>query len=253
MKNLLKIYLFYRFKCRTLLELNDLIEWHRASAIANKIKLKPEFVLDNHGNAPDLSTGILDYPRFFSAYDVNQGWIGNCFHLSAIVGRMNNLDLLKIVIPKDNTDLVSIEKGVYHFRFWRLGYWHDVVVDEELPVGGKTDRLVFSFNAMFGNEFWVPLFEKALAKFLGSYDELEAGGFENSVMFVSGGLHEDYLIEKCVSIKDCDDESDVGRIPNKYELFEIIKIGVENKQILGCVLENVEILVEKFKTEIMKS
>ncbi len=54
--------------------------------------------------------------------------------------------------------------NAYHFRLWRLGYWNDIVIDDRLPVNTE-GNLIFSYNKAFPNEFWVPLFEKALAKY----------------------------------------------------------------------------------------
>jgi len=221
-----------RLKCRSLAHLNELVEWRRARDIAQQLQLPAEFVLDNEGRAPTLPAASLDYAQFFSAYDISQGWIGTCFYLSAMVGRVRNAQLLATLIPGDNLGPESAETGAYHFRLWRLGHWHDVVVDEALPVSARTGGLVFSFNRLYANEFWVPLFEKALAKFLGSYDELEAGSFENSAMFLSGGLHEEYLIGQL-------DGSESGGLPDRQGLFEIIEIAVQNGHIVGCTLENV--------------
>ena len=52
-----------------------------------------------------------------------------------------------------------------HVRFWKCGSWVEVVVDDWLlcktsPTGETT--LVFARNR--GNEFWMPLAEKAYAK-----------------------------------------------------------------------------------------
>ena len=74
-----------------------------------------------------------------------------------------NEKLLEIIIPKDNLDEENIQLGSFHFRFWRLGYWYDVVVDDYLPTN-ISNELIFSYNKIYTNEYWVPLFEKALAK-----------------------------------------------------------------------------------------
>jgi hypothetical protein len=74
-----------------------------------------------------------------------------------------NEKLLEIILPKDNLDEENIQLGAFHFRFWRLGYWYDVVVDDYLPTN-ISNELIFSYNKIYTNEYWVPLFEKALAK-----------------------------------------------------------------------------------------
>lgn len=201
------------------------------------MQLKDEFVLNSEGKPPVADQlSITDYSIFFSAYDISQGWIGNCFHIGAIIALMNNKKALEVVIPADNTERKNMDIGAYHFRFWKLGYWYSVVVDDYLPVN-KSGELIFSFNKIYPNEYWVPLFEKALAKFMGSYDELEGGIFENSALFLSGGLHDEYLIEKSVEKNNSNDED---FIPNTIELLEILRIAIFRKDMIGCLLENVK-------------
>ena len=53
--------------------------------------------------------------------------------------------------------------GVFKFRFWRVGNWVEVVVDDLLPVG-EDNNLLFTHSTSH-KEFWTPLLEKAYAKY----------------------------------------------------------------------------------------
>lgn len=67
-------------------------------------------------------------------------------------------------------------KGKYKFNFWvnegsRM-VREEVIVDEYLPVGGDGRPVMSKPN---GNELWVMLLEKAMAKYMGGYTKLDGG------------------------------------------------------------------------------
>ena len=120
-------------------------------------------MLDNDG-LPPHNIEPKEYLKYFNLYDIHQCWIGSFFHIGALMGLMKNEDLLEYIIPPDNMEKINIDVGVFHFRFWNLGHWYDVVIDDFLPIN-KHGELIFSYNKLHPNEYWVPLFEKALAKY----------------------------------------------------------------------------------------
>ena len=60
---------------------------------------------------------------------------------------------------KFGNNFVSLATLVDRFRFYRMGEWMDIIIDDQLPK---------KFHAKVkNNEYWVPLVEKAYAKFFG--------------------------------------------------------------------------------------
>ena len=56
--------------------------------------------------------------------------------------------------------------GIFRFHFWHFGRWVDIFVDDRLPT--ISNRLVYARNDTEPHEFWVPLLEKAYAKYVRS-------------------------------------------------------------------------------------
>jgi len=54
--------------------------------------------------------------------------------------------------------------GIFRFNFWHFDAWTEICIDDRLPTSGG--RLLFGSNKLQPNEFWVPLLEKAYAKFV---------------------------------------------------------------------------------------
>jgi len=101
--------------------------------------------------------------------DIAQGALGNCWLLSAAAclaefdGAIQQLFLDKQANPRGK------------YRLWiydvQRGRWKRIVVDDNVPT--RNGKPVFS--RPHGDEVWVLLLEKALAKFCGSYAAIESG------------------------------------------------------------------------------
>jgi len=68
-------------------------------------------------------------------------------------------------LPEDSYRIGTAQyDGVFHCRFWRLGRWFDVYVDDYLPVCVDT-LLPWGARSVDPDEMWVPLIEKAFARY----------------------------------------------------------------------------------------
>lgn len=113
------------------------------------------------------------------ADDLDQGILGNCWLIAGMAALTYMTSLFKKVVPMYQLFDYNYA-GIFHFRFWIYGVWHDVVVDDYLPVN-ENGNLIFCQNREEPNEFWAALLEKAYAKVCGCYENLE-GGFTSDAL-----------------------------------------------------------------------
>ncbi|XP_064786837.1 calpain-5-like [Oncorhynchus masou masou] len=142
-------------------------------------------------------------PRLFvdgiSTRDLHQGSLGNCWMVAATSCLASEPSLWKKVIPDHaeqewNLKRPDLYAGIFHFRFWRLGHWTDVVVDDRLPVS-EDGTLLFCRSAT-PREFWSALLEKAYAKLNGCYEALEGGNTAEALIDFTGGVSEPLSLDR---------------------------------------------------------
>jgi len=61
-------------------------------------------------------------------------------------------------MPQYNNQPEAKGAGIYRFRFYRMGEWMDVLIDDQLPKRQHAK--------VRDCEYWVPLVEKAMTPFL---------------------------------------------------------------------------------------
>lgn len=169
---------------------------------------------------------IFNDPKFYLASgasynDIVQGQLGDCWFLSAMAAVGTKPGLLeKLCVARDE------KVGIYGFVFCRDGEWHDVIIDDQLfmltprwealtdmqralyhgdrdhyeKVGRKGSKTLYFARSEHENETWVPLFEKAFAKFHGDYQSLEGGFTNEGIEDLTGGVSEALLINDILDV-----------------------------------------------------
>ena len=110
-----------------------------------------------------------------------QGATGDCWFMSAISALAEKRPLVdRVINTTTNSSAAAQEGGIYKFQFYRMGEWHDVIIDDQIPM---------RYSAKPENgELWVPLLEKAYAKFLGNYHNIVSGVPLWALFNLTGGL-----------------------------------------------------------------
>ncbi|XP_056396540.1 calpain-5-like isoform X2 [Hyla sarda] len=139
---------------------------------------------------------LCDDPHLFvngiSHHDLHQGKLGNCWFVAACSCLALRKTLWQKVIPEWKKQEWSTKRphrytGIFHFQFWCLGSWVDVVIDDRLP---SIDGDLIYCHSNVKNEFWSALLEKAYAKLAGSYEALDGGSTADAIVDFTGAVAE---------------------------------------------------------------
>ncbi|XP_069468708.1 calpain-6 [Ambystoma mexicanum] len=145
---------------------------------------------------------LCEDPQLFvdgvSSHDLHQGRLGNCWFVAACSCLALKKALWQQVIPDWKQQEWNPRRphgyvGLFHFRFWSLGQWIDVVIDDRLPT---MDGSLIYCRSNKRNEFWSALLEKAYAKFAGSYEALDGGNAADAIVDFTGAVAEPLDIVK---------------------------------------------------------
>ncbi|XP_076262784.1 calpain-A-like [Rhynchophorus ferrugineus] len=157
------------------------------------------FIEENRDCEVKRPTELCQTPQFFpqdiSRLDIQQGELGDCWLVAAIVTLSQHPKLLERVVPMDqpyNKDYA----GIFRFRFWKHGGWVEVVVDDRLLIKGGQEKFARSTKSC---EYWIALVEKAYAKLYGSYKMLEGGDPGVAMEDLTGGISEQFCLANAPS------------------------------------------------------
>ena len=113
--------------------------------------------------------------------------------------------------------------GIFRFRFYRLGEWYEVIIDDQLPT--RNGNLLF-LRGNHKNQFWPALFEKAYAKFNGGYLNMDGGNSIEAGVDFTGGISEQINVEDYIRTS--------GQGPEK--LHHMLKLSYENGALISCTV-----------------
>lgn len=135
------------------------VKWKRARDIA----------LTGNVNEKDKKMSKL-FEKGIEPSDIAQGQLGDCWLLSALAALAEQPETIQNCFLTDAFN----PRGKYKFRLWDDVSKAFVVVhvDDYIPVGSDGQPI---FSHPKGNEMWVMLIEKAIAKMCGSYANIEGG------------------------------------------------------------------------------
>ncbi|GMI46565.1 hypothetical protein TrCOL_g11080 [Triparma columacea] len=131
---------------------------------------------------------IVDDPDYFKdsalTGDVVLGKLDTGYFLSAVamLAASSDSTLLEDLFGSGVDDFKKY--GVYTCRFYKNGQWVDVITDTRLPCYNMSP--VYSRCADV-RELYLPLLEKAYAKFHGTYESLNRGSIAEALVDLTGG------------------------------------------------------------------
>lgn len=154
------------------------------------------------------------------------GWLLSAISILAASGGVADGDVDELVARLFITAETS-ECGAYIVRFWKNAQWESVMVDDYFPVLNnrfKTTRCAgaaFAYSEGF-KELWVPILEKAMAKYYGSYAALEEGYVHHALTDLTGFQSEEVFL------------AEASRGHNKRRLWNNLLVWRKNHFLLGA-------------------
>ncbi|KAK1947124.1 Calpain-type cysteine protease DEK1 [Phytophthora citrophthora] len=132
-------------------------------------------------------------------------------------------------------------KGLFVCKFMKNFVWNYVLIDDQLPVFGFTDKKAgkpYFARCRNPNELWVSLLEKAYAKLHGSYEAL-IGGFVDCALNDITGMCSEQVILKDGFPDFGEDPYTPAKPPQKYgdPFWEKITRYKQSGTLMGCSIQ----------------
>lgn len=119
--------------------------------------------------------------------DIRQGQIGDCWFLAAASALAEKPERLHKLFRKeeDESHKGISHNGIYAVNMYALMMPVTLTIDDRLPMKKGTNRTLYA-NVGRDKSVWGPLYEKAFAKYHGSYEALVGGNPEKALNTIAG-------------------------------------------------------------------
>lgn len=205
----------------------------------------PDFAPDNSSTAGCMNELEITSWKAAAAINSNAGLFdGGTDPDDVRGGRLNDiwfLSAISIVAASDGVDDGKVDAlidqlfvtkqtsmtGAYAIRFFKNSQWETVIVDDYLPCLDDTAGNEVNLGAAFAHsrgfeELWVPILEKAYAKYHGGYAALEHGYVHHALHDLTGAESEQIFL------------AEASRGANKKKLWKSICEYKKNKFLMGA-------------------
>jgi len=112
--------------------------------------------------------------------DIAQGQIGDCWFMSSVASLATRPELIQKVFKTKSAN----PEGYYELFFYHDGVKYTMFLDDYIVT--KNGKSVFANPN--GNEIWVILLEKLLAKYEGGYNNIDGGFCSDALTFLTGAV-----------------------------------------------------------------
>jgi hypothetical protein len=163
------------------------------------------------------------------------GWLLSALGMLSAAGSYGkgliNEQIRELFVPhpslNDGIPTLETEVGAYCVKIFRNGEWIPVLVDDLFPMRQKEywtneNRGIAVAHVRECRALWVPLIEKAFAKYYGSYSKLEKGYVHHALQDLTG------CDAECICL------SPFARGMNKFALWDQLVEFKRNGYILGA-------------------
>ena len=139
--------------------------------------LKDEYSLvriSEHTNATVNANCVIDISNGYQEYCSKQGKIGDCYLLQLILSIWYRYP--EKIVSKFLFTEKMMETGVVALKYWCEinKEWRLIIIDDYLPIDQQLNFAGTSPTGIYNNQYWPCLLEKAFAKLLGSYKNIDA-------------------------------------------------------------------------------